>query len=237
MPAQSYYKYQQGLPTVAGGANTGIMGAMQHPDQFAHANWLAGHLQAMGMKRAGNPFVTNGGFQSREEGGGFEGSQIHGYSGGGIPTNLFSQLTGRGPTAADVEQANGGGLAPPHNQMGTLPPPGILGGTPIADPTGVDVSGDQQWVKDARAHPFTPRAPFPTGPAWNPNTDLPDIAQPKAPATVGSPSPFPSGPEWNPNANMTIGENGSSNPYGQYLPTMHLLNGDIRSFLKHYLHS
>ena len=226
MPAQSYYKYQQGIPTVAGGANTGIMGALQHPDQFAHDDFLAKHLQSMGMRRAGNPFATNGGFQSRTYPQ-YDQPQIHGYSGGGIPTNLFSQLTGRGPTAADVEQANGGSLGPQHNQMGSLAE---------FDAMQQNMTPWQQLQMAAGA-PMTAARPSPIAHSIPITADNADNIPPNAmmaadggeipmgqPVVVGE-----RGPEL-----MVPNQNATVIPH-EYLPTHYLMKGDIMGYLKHFI--
>lgn len=225
MPYQNPFRAIGGL-TVAGGANTGVMGAMQHPDQFAHAEWLARHEARMRPNNpVRNPFATNGGFQSREEGGGFDGTQIRGYSGGGIPTNLFSQLTGRGPTAYDVEQANGGGLVPAHNQMGTIPMNAGL--------------SPWQMLQQAAGAPMTTAMPSPVAHRIPITADNADNIPPNAmmaadggnipagqPVVVGE-----RGPELMvPSQNSTVVPN-------EYLPTHMLMKGDILGYLRHYLHS
>jgi len=48
------------------------------------------------------------------------GPTIHGYAGAGLNTRDFGNAFGRAPTAGDVEMAQGGGLAPPVPQMGSL---------------------------------------------------------------------------------------------------------------------
>lgn len=85
--------------------------------QIAH---VGGDTWEMNSNRDGMQFNGPSQWQAGFDGGGNSGGRIHGYEGAGLNTRDFSRLTGRGPTAADVEMAQGGGLAPDHPQMGSL---------------------------------------------------------------------------------------------------------------------
>lgn len=232
MAPGSYIPYKIGQPTVAGGANTGVMAALQHPDQFKKASEMGRLMhQAYGTPER-HPFATNGGFTSTiggDYGGYGGGSAIHGYSGGGIPTNLFSQLTGRGPTAHDVEQANGGSLGPQHNQMGSLDQFTALQQrmTPWQQ---LQMAAGAPTTQGHRS-PIAASVPL----AGMDSRDIPTDTMMAAeggnisagqPVIVGE-----RGPE------LVVPDRHSTVIPNEYLPTMHLLNGDILSFLKHYLHS
>lgn len=70
---------------------------------------LPGAIQGGG----GHPSYGMGG------GGGSSGAPIHGYTGSGIPTDLFAQLTGRGATADDYYGMRGaGGGSNPYGGLG-----------------------------------------------------------------------------------------------------------------------
>jgi len=115
-PYQNPYRAVGGV-TVAGGANTGVMGALQNPDQFNRANVLAGQRRNQGGVQAlnlpANPYITNGGFEARMGGS------------GGSFSAAPQRIGGRGEaplatTAADYERAHGGSISPGTGSMGSL---------------------------------------------------------------------------------------------------------------------
>lgn len=107
----SAYRRTGPTPVIGGGGGTGTA-VGTNPAHVGGDTW------EMNSNRGGMQFNGPSTYRGSAYGGG--GPTIHGYEGGGLNTRDFSQLMGRGPTAADVEMANGGGLAPNHPQMGSL---------------------------------------------------------------------------------------------------------------------
>jgi len=232
-PYQNPFRAIGGM-TVAGGANTGVMGALQHPDEFNRSSFLADKMRASGGSPAMtlpalNPFATVGGIQSSMGHGGYGGGygqpRIHGYSGGGIPTNLFSQLTGRAPTASDVEMANGGGLSPQFNQMGSLNQFDAMQRSP----------SQWQMLQIMAGAPTTTASPSMA------RTPLQDITADNIPPNTMMAADGGDVPAGNP---VIVGERGpemivpqhnvSVIPH-EYLPVLHLLNGQMEQYLKRHL--
>lgn len=219
-------------PTWAAGSSTNVISALQHPDESARAKDMAMMRNRMGLGPPPLPLGPTAGFSyggSREHSGGgglTEAPLVHGYEGGGISTRDFTNATGRAPTAGDVEMANGGGLAPAHPQMGSL------------DSYYQMAHGMSPWQAlqgPNRATP--PQAKSPAlydKPFAGPDaTDFPqdiqmaadggDIA-PGRPVIVGE-----RGPELiMPKQDATVIPN-------EYLPTRHLLSGNILDYLKRFL--
>lgn len=234
MPTPSYYPYRIGQPTVAGGSNLGAVAAEQDPAKAKRDEFMNQMRYRMGLSPLRHPLAMTGGFQSsmdegRHHGGYSEPPQrIEGYHGAGLPTNLFSQLIDRAPTASDVEMAQGGGLSPNFPQMGSLP----YYASPMSLPwNGYDDSQDQQWVKDARRQkPAMP--PFPTGPDWNPNTLDTSAPSTAGASLVGPPEdPFRNPKPWDFPDNRVA----SSSPRSSYLPALDLMHSNINAFLRRVL--
>ena len=153
---------KKGLP--AGGGNLGGETDSNPALAALHGNlstlFGGNRFTGYNVSRAPTPYNPSGSMAGGKMSMGESGPSIHGYTEGGIPTDLFSQLTGRGPTADDVYNQNGG-LAPQHNQMGGLPQVGS--GYPGYNPyAGLGTGKEDDWVTRDRGKPSTP---FPTGPA------------------------------------------------------------------------
>lgn len=94
------------------------------------------------------PREWHAGFEGGGHHGGGDDGRIHGYVGSGVPTDVFSKLYGRGPTAADAEQLNGvdqfgfHSLSPDFGKMGmgsldalyAMNQPRSRASSPVADP-------------------------------------------------------------------------------------------------------
>lgn len=220
MPFQNPFRAVGGV-TVAGGANTGVMSAVQHPDATAKADFIAKNNELMGRSPMRHPLASTGGFQASNDG--YPQPTIHGYAGGGIPTNLFSQLTGRGPTASDVEQANGGGLSAPHSSMGSLQQFDMMQRMPSQWDM-LQMSGGNPML----GHNYMSHGrPSEVGPASDWSGSAGSDWAPKGPQ-FWTDHP-PSLPE------AFSGSKQGVPPSSSYLPTLNLLNGQISQYLKRFI--
>ncbi len=243
-------------PVVGAGGGTGTTPGTSglHP--------VGGETWEMNSNRDGVQFNGPSQYSGRSAGGD-TGERIHGYSGGGIPTNLFSQLTGRGPTAADAEALNGGGLSPQFNQMGSLDSYYALqrnpsqwqqlqmrtpqaGSDPMAGVMGNHI-GNNQLVDRTQgpgfrdmdrtpiASPIPSSSPF-TGKPWT--APDPWEAQQAHVMTAADGGNIPAGQP------VIVGERGpemvvptkdSTVIPHEYLPLQHLMQGNILEYLKRFM--
>lgn len=207
-------------PVVGAGGGTGTTPGTAIPH-------VGGDTWEMNSNRDGQQFNGPSQWRAGFAGGGDTGERIHGYSGGGLPTNLFSAEMGRAPTAADVEQANGGGLSPNYPQMGSL--------NSYQD----WLRGPSQWQR-LQAQPGLPttppvagkRSPFDGAPWAGPDLDHPDVFMAADGGNVPMGQPVivgERGPE------MIVPTKDATVIPNEYLPQQHLINGNILEYLKRFL--